>query len=106
MNDALGWALALISGILLGAFFFGGLWWTTGKAHSVRRPALWFLGSFFLRAVVVMAGFWLIGAGQYQRLLLCLGGFITARFIINLRIRSVGEKQVSPVTEDYHETES
>lgn len=106
MSNALGWLLALISGVLLGVFFFGGLWWTTGKARSVRRPALWFLGSFFLRTAVVMAGFWFIGVGQYQRLLLCLGGFIIARFIINLRIRSAGEKQVSPVTEDYHETKS
>ena len=104
MNDALGWALALISGILLGAFFFGGLWWTTGKARSVRRPALWFLGSFFLRTVVVMAGFWLMGAGQYQRLLLCLVGFITARFFINLRIRAMGGKQAGPVGGDSYET--
>ncbi|NLO14656.1 MAG: ATP synthase subunit I [Clostridiales bacterium] len=106
MNDALGLVLALLSGISLGAFFFGGLWWTTRKAPSVRRPALWFLGSFFLRSIVVLAGFWLVGAGQWQRLMLCLGGFVAARFIINMRLRATAEKQVDPVGEDHYEAKS
>ncbi len=57
MNDILGWIAAFVLGILLGVFFFGGLWWTTSKTGSVSRPALWFIGSFVLRTALVMSGF-------------------------------------------------
>lgn len=106
MNDALGWATALFAGILLGMFFFGGLWWTTRKTDSVKLPALWFIGSFFVRTAVVMAGFWFVGAGQYQRFLLCLVGFVLARVMINLRVRAMDAKKANPIMEDYHETKS
>ena len=49
MNDILPLALALAAGLLLGAFFFGGLWWTVQKGVASERPALWFLGSLLLR---------------------------------------------------------
>ena len=38
-----------LAGALLGAFFFGGLWWTVQKGVASERPALWFLGSLLLR---------------------------------------------------------
>jgi F1F0 ATPase subunit 2 len=49
MNEILNLILALVAGFLLGAFFFGGLWWTVQKGLSSRRPELWFLGSLLLR---------------------------------------------------------
>ena len=52
MNETLGLALALVAGVLLGAFFFGGLWWTVRKGVSSERPALWFFGSLLLRMSV------------------------------------------------------
>ena len=38
--------------LLLGAFFFGGLWWTVQKGVTSETPALWFLGSLLLRTGV------------------------------------------------------
>ena len=49
MSDILALALALVAGALLGAFFFGGLWWTVQKGVTSETPALWFLGSLLLR---------------------------------------------------------
>ena len=49
MNETLSLVLALVTGVLLGAIFFGGLWWTVRKGVSSKRPALWFLGSLLLR---------------------------------------------------------
>ena len=49
MSDILALALAFLAGALLGAFFFGGLWWTVQKGVASERPALWFLGSLLLR---------------------------------------------------------
>ena len=49
--------LPLVAGVLLGAIFFGGLWWTVRKGVSSKRPALWFFGSLLLRTSIVLAGF-------------------------------------------------
>ena len=45
MNETLSLVLALVAGVLLGAIFFGGLWWTVRKGVSSKQPALWFFGS-------------------------------------------------------------
>lgn len=82
MNETLTWVLAGVAGLLLGAFFFGGLWWTVRKGMSAKRPALWFFGSLLLRTGIVVAGFYFVGDGHWQRLLACLLGFVIARFIV------------------------
>jgi len=80
---------ALLAGLLLGAMFFGGLWWTVQKGMSARQPALWFGLSFLLRTAIALAGFYLIsGAGSdWKRLLACLCGFIIARLMITRMTR-------------------
>ena len=82
MSEALMLGLAGVAGLIMGAIFFGGLWWTVRKGVSSKRPALWFLGSFLLRTGVVVAGFYIVSDGQWQRLLACLFGFAVARFIV------------------------
>ena len=103
MNDMWGYTLALMAGIMLGIFFFGGLWWTARRIPFARRPSLLVLLSFFARSVVVMAGFWLIGFGQWQRFIVCLGGFVLARFIVNLWIKTAEKKEPGKVVEDVYE---
>ncbi len=70
---------ALIAGIGLGAFFFGGLWWTSRKGLASRRPALWFLGSFVVRTALTLAGFYAVSGGRWQPLTACLAGFFIVR---------------------------
>ena len=48
MSEFLSLAPALAAGLLLGVFFFGGLWWTVIRGVSSPRPALWFFGSMML----------------------------------------------------------
>lgn len=81
MTDALNLAFALIAGILLGAFFFGGLWWTVRRAVTSESVALWIFGSMLLRTSVVMLGFYYSTGNSWQRLLACLLGFVLARLI-------------------------
>jgi F1F0 ATPase subunit 2 len=45
MNEFSILAVALAAGLLLGAVFFGGLWWTVRKGVSSKRPALGFPGA-------------------------------------------------------------
>jgi F1F0 ATPase subunit 2 len=82
MSEALILALAGVAGLLLGAIFFGGLWWTVRKGIASSRPAPWFVGSSALRTGIVLAGFYIVAGGVWQRLLLCLLGFVLARFIV------------------------
>jgi len=82
MNEFLILALALVAGLMLGAIFFGGLWWTVRRAIFAKSPALWFLGSMLLRMSVILAGFYFVGRGDWQRLVACLLGFVIARFIV------------------------
>jgi F1F0 ATPase subunit 2 len=82
MNETTGLVAALAAGVLLGAFFFGGLLWTVRKCLSARHPALWVLASLGLRTGVVLAGFHYVSAGHWERMLLCLLGFLIARLVL------------------------
>lgn len=87
MNEAASLAPALAAGILLGAVFFGGLWWTVVRGVSSSRPALWFLGSMLLRTSIVLSGFYFVSAGDWKRLLAGLVGFVIARLVVKRLIR-------------------
>ena len=82
MIDWIGLFLALAAGLLLGAMFFGGLWWTVRRAVSSGCPALWFAGSLLLRLGLALAGFYVVGAHHWERLLSCLLGFVVARLVV------------------------
>jgi F1F0 ATPase subunit 2 len=73
---------ALAAGVALGAFYFGGLWWTVVRGVAARQPALWFFASLLLRIAVAMLGFYLVAHGSWERLLVCLIGFVIARLIV------------------------
>ena len=99
MNELLFLAPPLAAGLLLGGFFFGGLWWTVRKGISSPRPQLWFLGSLLLRTSIVLAGFYFVGRGQWQRLLLCLIGFVMGRLIVMRLTRTAGDESNRPKRE-------
>ena len=99
MNETLTLALAAGAGLLLGAIFFGGLWWTVRRGVSSKHPAAWFLGSLLLRMSVTLAGFCIVAGGRGERLLLCLLGFIMARLIVMRLTRSFAVAQIRPVQE-------
>ena len=88
MNEPLTLALAGLAGSALGAFFFGGLWWTVRKGVSAERPALWFFSSLLLRMGIALAGFYVVSGGHLGRLLACLVGFALARRVVTRLSRS------------------
>jgi F1F0 ATPase subunit 2 len=91
MNETLNLALALVAGVLLGAIYFGGLWWTVLKGSLSKQPALWFLGSLLLRTGIALAGFYFIARGHWEYLLVCLLGFVIARIIVTRLTRAAGK---------------
>lgn len=82
MTEAAFLLLALAAGLVLGAVFFGGLWWTVARGVASRFTALWFFISLLLRSGVAMFGFYLVGRGSWERLVVCLAGFLVARLIV------------------------
>jgi F1F0 ATPase subunit 2 len=93
MPDILPLAGVAAAGLLLGTTFFGGLWWTVNRGMASSRPALWFFGSIVLRMGVVLAGFYIVGQGRWDRLALCLLGFVLARMVIARLTRPAPEFQ-------------
>ena len=89
MTEALSLVLATVAGVLLGVIFFGGLWWTVRKGSSSEQPALWFFCSLLLRTSTALVGFYLVGGGHWERLLVCLLGFVMARHIVTRLTRTL-----------------
>lgn len=93
MNDTAILFLSGLAGLLLGAFFFGGLWWSLIKGLHSSRPGLWQFTSLMVRMGVTLAGFYAVGGGQWQRLMSCGLGFVIARFLV---VRMAGVSDASP----------
>ena len=91
MNEPLTLLLAALAGGLLGAIFFGGLWWTVRKGLTSKQPAFWFLGSMLLRTGIVLAGFYFVANQHMERLVACLLGFVIARLVVTQVTRTAGE---------------
>ena len=102
MNELLVLATALAAGLLLGAFFFGGLWWTVIKGVSSPRPALWFFGSLLLRMSIALVGFSIVSGGHWERLLVCFLGFLMTRPVVTWLTRPSREHQTHPAQEASH----
>jgi F1F0 ATPase subunit 2 len=102
MNESVILVLLGGAGVLLGLFFFGGLWWTVRRGLTSNRPALWFLGSLLLRTGIVLAGIYFVSGGRWDGLLACLAGFFIARFIVTRLVGPPVGHHNSPVKEPAH----
>lgn len=93
MSETLNWLLAFIGGIALGLFFFGGLWFTIKKGVNAKIPAMWFFVSIVIRTGVVLTGFYYVSAVGWQGLIICLIGFIIARFVVTHFTKGIAPKK-------------
>ena len=74
--------IAALTGVALGVLYFGGLWMSVRTLPRMNRPALLMLVSLAARMAVVLAGFYLVMQGRWERLIVCLLGFLVARAIM------------------------
>jgi F1F0 ATPase subunit 2 len=91
MTEISGLSVALLAGILLGAIFYGGLWWTVRRGVSSKNFGAWLIGSFVLRAGIAVSGFHAVAHGDWRCLLACLLGFLFARVCATRGCRGVHE---------------
>lgn len=70
---------ALAIGILLGALFFGGLWWTVRRGLTAANPALWFGVSALSRMAMTVSGLYYVARAGWPSLVASLCGLLIAR---------------------------
>jgi F1F0 ATPase subunit 2 len=98
MTDMSSLTFALLVGVLLGAIFYGGLWWTVRSIVSSRRVSIWLIGSFLGRTIIAVGGFYIVSQGAWRSLLACLIGFFLARLCVGWLTRSPLDKKARFVT--------
>jgi F1F0 ATPase subunit 2 len=87
MTDRITLSLDFVAGLVLGAIFYGGLWWTVRRV-AAKAAGLWLVGSFVVRAIVVLAGFYAVARGTWYGAVVCLVGFLVARIIVTCATRA------------------
>jgi len=90
MTDALTSVWTGLAGMLIGAAFFGGLWWTVRRALGAKHAGLWFLGSRLARATFALFGFFFVADHHPERLLPCLIGFSLGALMVTILTRHAG----------------
>ncbi|MBF0315482.1 MAG: ATP synthase subunit I [Oligoflexia bacterium] len=99
MSETFTLIFSFVMGVLLGGIFFGGLWLTVKKGLSSKRPALWFFVGMLLRMSIVLAGFYyFISSGHWERMLVCLLGFMIVRLSVTWPAHSASTKEVGDAT--------
>lgn len=104
MNEIFSIVFAFATGLVLGVLFFGGLWLTVKRISTAKMPGFLFFGSFLLRTGIILIGFYYVSAGNWQRLIVCLIGFVAARFIVSHFTKINEEKKLPLKKEIIHET--
>ena len=77
---------AFAAGSVLGAIYFIALWQTVRRLPATKSTVRLLLGSFILRIAVVMAGFYFVTGGHWERLAAAMLGFIVIRKILIYRL--------------------
>lgn len=87
MKEPMNILLLAIAGVALGTFYYGGLWLTLKQMTGSRQPALLTVVSYFVRLALCIAMFYfIVRGGQWERLLVSLGGFLIIRTYIVYRL--------------------
>ena len=82
MTEWLSLGLCFLAGVGLGVFYFCGLWLTVRKLPAARRPLRLSLLSLFGRLAVVLAGFYFVMGGRWERLIVSLVAFLGVRTVL------------------------
>jgi F1F0 ATPase subunit 2 len=91
-GSVFGLVYAGAAGVVLGLFYYGGLWLTVRRLPALGRPELWIFVSLVLRIAVVVVVLLVLFGEQWERLLAAMAGMLVARIVL---VRKIG-----PMTPD------
>jgi len=91
MEHELVWLpFAFLAGGAVGMIYFRLLWWTVRRIPESRHPAALVAGSFAVRLAVALAAFFFVMNGRWERMIVCLIGFLLVRQVMVARLRPTG----------------
>jgi F1F0 ATPase subunit 2 len=88
--DPILWGFSFIWGVLLGLFYFGGLWMTLKVIPRSKKPKSWLVLSFIVRVFLILVGFWAIVRSSPAAFMLTFLAFLITRVIFT---RSLGREK-------------
>jgi F1F0 ATPase subunit 2 len=100
MSEVITLSLALLTGVCLGLFYFGGLWWTVEKGLTAQNPAVLFLASLLVRTAIVLVGFYFLARDHWSGLVAAFVGFLVARVFVVRRLSHPPAHSETPVEEE------
>lgn len=71
----------VVAGAIIGTFYFASMRWTLDRLVRARQPMIWLLGGATVRIALAMPLFYFVMAGEWQRMLACLLGFVAVRML-------------------------
>jgi len=89
----------LIVGLLLGLFYYGGLWLILRRLEQLKYPAVWLGLSLLIRTLTVVFVIYLLFSDSWKQLLIVLLGMLITRFLLVKYIRPTSchtDKQRQP----------
>ncbi len=74
---------SILAGLLLGGWYFTGLWWTIRRLPVSARPIQLYVLSLAVRLLIVAVAFYgVIKWFDWLHLLVCLAAFLAARLLL------------------------
>lgn len=92
VNDIFTLATALAVGMAVGLLNFAGMWSTIHYLPIIKYPSALIMLSYIIRMAIVLATFYFIMDGRWERLLVCLVGFFIVRRVLVKRFLPEGYK--------------
>ncbi|HUW58204.1 MAG TPA: ATP synthase subunit I [Planctomycetota bacterium] len=83
--------LAVVVGVGLGLFYFGGLWWTVRRVMTSSRPNVLILVSFFGRAALTLAVLFLILQMHWALAVGSVAAMILTRVVLVVKLGRLPE---------------
>ena len=91
--NAATWGMGFLWGVLLGLFYFGGLWMTLSALPRKKRPKRWLAVSYVVRLAGAMAGFWVVVHKDLLAFFFTLAAFFLVRIVLIRRLAPKNEKK-------------
>jgi F1F0 ATPase subunit 2 len=99
-SEISGLAAAFVLGATAGAMYLWALWLSVLQLSRSRHGGLWLLASAGLRIAALLAAFYWIGDGRWERLVACTLGFFAVRVVATrwsaFRMASSADPAVQP----------
>ncbi len=86
------WGLAFLWGVVLGLFYFGGLWFTLKAMPRKEKPKRWLAFSYILRLAGALCGFWLVVQKDVMAFMFTLLAFFGVRMVLIRTLKQKGDE--------------